>query len=105
MKEISVQELKARMDAGTSPRVVDVREEFELENGTITEVHIPLGQIAVRTDEFGAKDEEIVVTCRSGGRSGQAVMYLQSQGYTNVINLTGGMLAWAREIDPSFNEY
>jgi rhodanese-related sulfurtransferase len=103
MKEISVQQLKARMDAGTAPRVIDVREGWEYENDHITGDHIPMGEIPARLNDLGAKDEELVICCRSGGRSGNITMFLQGQGFTNVFNLSGGMLAWKANIDPDFN--
>ena len=103
MKEISVQDLKARMDAGTAPRVIDVREGWEFENDHVTETNIPMGEVPTRLDEVGQKDEELVICCRSGGRSGNITMFLEAQGYTNVSNLVGGMLAWKANIDPGFN--
>ncbi len=99
--EVDVLSFAAERDSATRPFLVDVREPNEYAKGHIDgSVHIPLGQIPTRFDEI-PKDRPVVVQCRLGGRSAKAVEYLQSQGYTNVRNLTGGIQAWAREIDPS----
>lgn len=101
--EITVQELHARSTAGDRPLVVDVRQPEEYAIGNIDGVLIPLGELPNRLDELEAhrNDEQIVMQCRSGGRSGKAVEFLQAQGFTNVVNLKGGILAWSAEIDPS----
>ena len=102
-QDISVVDLKKRMDAGEAPRIIDVREDYEYEEDHIEAENIPMGDIPSKIAELGAKDAELVVCCRSGGRSGRIKMYLESQGFTNVRNLTGGMLDWKAQIDPSFN--
>ena len=96
MQTISVEELKARLDAGESVHLLDVREPFEHENFNIGGVLRPLGRIMqLDTDELkGWKEEEVVCYCRSGNRSGQACMMLETAGFTNVKNLSGGMNAW-----------
>ena len=96
-KEITVQELKRRLDAGEQFRFVDVREPSEYEDFNLGADLVPLGTIPQRLDEFGDKDEELVLHCRSGGRSGQAQRYLESQGYTDVYNVVGGVLAWREQ--------
>lgn len=93
-KEIDVQTLKQRLDAGESFLFVDVREPFEYEEYNIGAKLIPLGDVPSRVEEFGALDSPIVVHCRSGKRSGQAQAYLMSQGFTDVTNVSGGVLAW-----------
>lgn len=104
MLEISVKELKTRMDAGTAPRVIDVREPHEWEAGHITEENIPMASVPVRIAELkDHQDQELIINCRSGGRSGQICMYLRQQGFSKVYNLAGGMLAWKAEIDPTFD--
>lgn len=93
--ETTVQELKSRLDNAENIAVVDVREQYEYEEFNIGSTHIPLVELMSRMDEIPAtKEDEIIVVCRSGGRSGQAQMLLQSLGYTNVVNLKGGLLAW-----------
>lgn len=89
------------MDAGTAPRVIDVREPHEWNQDHITDENIPMGTVPVRLNELDPK-AELVVACRSGGRSGQITMYLRQQGFSNVRNLLGGMLAWKEEVDPGF---
>ena len=101
---ITVEQLKEKMAKG-GVVVVDVREPHELDicrlNGTL---HIPMGQVAERLKELNP-DAEILVHCRSGGRSGKVVEFLQSKGYKNVHNVAGGILAWAERIDPSMATY
>lgn len=95
MEDITVQELKQRMDAQEKLHVIDVREEYEFDEFNIGAKLIPLGELPDRLDEIeGIKDEEIIIHCRSGARSGRAKDYLTSLGYTKVRNLIGGMLAW-----------
>ena len=105
VNEISAQELKARRDAGTGPLVIDVREDQELAVARIPDVlHIPMGQIPARLGELDPH-QEIVVMCRSGGRSMQVAQFLARNGFENVANLTGGILAWSRDVDPSVRAY
>lgn len=93
--DITVEELKERMDNNETLYIIDVREENEYEEFNIGAQLIPLGELPERLDEIKAdKDTEIIVHCRSGARSGRAQQYLSSEGYGNVRNLVGGMLAW-----------
>ncbi|AHM63236.1 rhodanese-like protein [Flammeovirgaceae bacterium 311] len=96
MADITAQELKDRMDKGEQPYILDVREEAEYETeGNINGQLIPLGLLPHRLNEINAgKDDEIIVHCRSGKRSATAQKFLKQQGYTNVRNLEGGILAW-----------
>ncbi len=104
--EITVQELKALMDAGQTPFILDVREEQEYAIAHLDGTLIPLGQLSDRIGELeDHKDALIVVHCRSGPRSTQAVQYLRSLGFEQATNLRGGVLAWSREIDPSMPTY
>jgi rhodanese-related sulfurtransferase len=105
VNEISPTELKARREAGTGPLVVDVREKWELDVASIPDVlHIPMSEIPGRVGELDAGDE-IVVMCRSGGRSMQVAQFLARNGFQSVANLTGGILAWSRDVDPSVSQY
>jgi rhodanese-related sulfurtransferase len=104
MKEISVQELKEMMDKGEDFQLIDVREDFEYEVSNLGGTLIPLGGILIEADKI-SKDKPVIVQCRSGKRSAAAIMQLEQQGYTNLYNLTGGILAWASEIDPNMNVY
>ncbi len=95
MEDITIDELKARMDKGEALHVVDVREEYEFDEFNIGAQLIPLGELADRLDEIeDVKDVELIVHCRSGARSGRAKEYLESEGFSKVRNLIGGMLAW-----------
>jgi rhodanese-related sulfurtransferase len=95
MEDITIDELKARMEKGEALQVVDVREEHEFEEFNIGAQLIPLGELADRLDEIeDLKDVELIVHCRSGARSGRAKEYLESEGFSKVRNLIGGMLAW-----------
>ncbi len=99
MENISVSELKKRIDSGENLNIVDVREPHEHEEFNIGGILVPLGEIrAMQVDELEElKDQEVIVYCRSGGRSGQAAMILETMGFQNVKNLTGGMLAWQEQ--------
>lgn len=105
MKEITVLELKEKMDSGEDFQLIDVREDFEYEMSNIGGTLIPLGGILIEAEKI-AKDKPVIVQCRSGKRSAAAIMQLEQQfGYTNLYNLKGGILAWAEEIDPTINVY
>jgi len=96
MQPISVEELKTRIDAGESLHLLDVREPGEHEEFNIGGVLVPLGDIRnMQTENIDDwKDLEVICYCRSGNRSGQACMILETAGFTNVKNLSGGMMAW-----------
>lgn len=96
MQAISVEELKARLDAGETLHLLDVREPSEHAEFNIGGTLLPLGSIRnMETDAIDDwKDQEVICYCRSGNRSGQACMILESAGFTNVTNVSGGMLAW-----------
>lgn len=97
MKSITAEQLQAKMEAGEAINIIDVREVSEVEAGAIPGIiHIPLGLLEFRMPELN-KNEHYYIVCRSGGRSGQATMFLESQGF-NVTNMTGGMLEWAGEV-------
>jgi rhodanese-related sulfurtransferase len=105
MKEITVLELKEKMDKGEDFQLIDVREDFEYEMSNLGGLLIPLGGILIEAEQI-AKDKPVIVQCRSGKRSAAAIAQLEQQfGFTNLYNLKGGMLAWAEEIDPSIEVY
>lgn len=101
MTTITADELKARLDAGEDVNLLDVREDSERAEYNIGGAHIPVGKVqAMQTDDIDAwKDKEVVVYCRSGNRSGMAALFLKQAGFGNVVNLTGGMLAWRSKFD------
>ena len=103
MKSITVAELKEMFDNKEDFQLIDVREEAEYENANINGLLIPLGEIPSRYEEI-AKDKKVIIQCRSGVRSANALNYLeQNLGYSNLYNLEGGIIAWAREIDESLD--
>lgn len=96
--EISTTELESQLKNGKSINLVDVREPDEWQAGHIKEARsIPLSELQERIDELKQGDQEIVLVCRSGGRSGKACDFLYAQGY-KVVNVTGGMLQWPGEV-------
>jgi adenylyltransferase/sulfurtransferase len=104
--QITVQELKRRLDAHEDVFILDVREPHEVQIVNIGAPLIPLGQLANRVGELEAeKDREVVVHCKSGGRSQKAALILKNAGFTHVENLAGGILAWAEKIDPTLPKY
>ncbi|MBC8125508.1 MAG: rhodanese-like domain-containing protein [Candidatus Kapabacteria bacterium] len=94
--EISTSALHARLNAGESVVLLDVRQPEEYAEKNIpNSILIPLGELPDRVEEIEEfRDKEIVVICRSGNRSGQACMFLTMNGFTNTVNLKGGMLSW-----------
>ena len=103
MKEISVSQLKELLDSGADIQLIDVREPSEFEDAQIGGELIPLGSIPQNVDRI-SKDKQVVIHCRSGKRSANAIMFLESNfGYENLYNLEGGILAWKDEIDPDLD--
>ena len=103
--EMSVQEFKARRDAGTAPFLLDVRKPHEYEITNLGGELIPLDELPERLGELEThRDEEVVVHCRTGGRSAKATQLLREQGY-DAKNLKGGVHAWSDEIDASMPKY
>ncbi|MDN4493050.1 rhodanese-like domain-containing protein [Ureibacillus aquaedulcis] len=98
MKEISAKEVQQRIENGEMLNLIDVREVDEVQAGHIPGItHIPLGLLEFRTHELD-KNKPYIMVCRSGGRSGQATQYLESQGY-DATNMTGGMLSWEGQVE------
>jgi len=103
--DITPLQLKAMMDADPDLYVLDVREPHELAICRIAGTwEIPLGELALRFAEV-PKDQPVVVHCKMGGRSAQAVEFLQGKGYDNVKNLAGGMLRWIEDVDDTLTRY
>lgn len=96
MENISVAALKERLANGETPKLIDVREPDERAEFNIGGAHVPLGDImTMRTDDIAEwQNEEVITYCRSGKRSIQAALMLETLGFANVKNLEGGMLAW-----------
>ena len=105
MKEISVQELKSKMDNGADFQLIDVREQNERDFTNIGGDHISMGSIMQNLEKI-EQGKDVVIYCRSGSRSGQVVNFLEANhGFPNLYNLKGGILAWADEIDDSIKKY
>jgi sulfur-carrier protein adenylyltransferase/sulfurtransferase len=106
--QITVVELKQRLDnrvgAGENLMILDVREPFEYQIANIGGTLIPMNEVPQRLGEIDP-EREIIVQCRSGGRSQRIAEFLAARGYPNVKNLAGGILAWADQIDPKIAKY
>ncbi len=93
--DITVNELKKRIESGEKLNLIDVREEYEYEADNIEGLLIPLADLPHRIEEIEDwRDEEVLVHCRSGKRSETAQHYMENQGFTNVRNVIGGILAY-----------
>ncbi len=103
--EIDVEHLRDLLGRGEMPTVLDVREPGEIQTapfaGALT---IPMGDIPSRIDEI-PRDEPVVVLCHHGVRSARVASYLIGQGFTRVVNLTGGIDAWSLRVDPKVPRY
>lgn len=105
VKEVSVQELKRRLDAGEKFQLLDVREPWEIAIAHLPgSIQIPLGQLPARLAELQS-DSDLIVMCKSGGRSRRATELLLARGFERAANLSGGIDAWAHEIDPDLPTY
>ena len=105
MEEITVEELQQKMEF-KEVFVIDVREPFEYNISNIDGKLIPLNKLKSRLDEIEEhKESEVVVMCRTGGRSAEATKFLESKGFENVKNLKGGINEWAKKIDQSLPVY
>ena len=100
MQSITVEALNEKLVAGESIHLVDVREPHEHADFNIGGILLPLGQVqTMQIEEIeDLRDKEVYVYCRSGNRSGQACMILEQMGFTNLVNVSGGMLAWQDRI-------
>lgn len=105
MRHFTVRQLKERLDQGEPPVLLDVREAWEMARCQLPgTTWIPMGQIVARIHELD-KARETVVVCHHGVRSWQVAKYLEQAGFENVINMSGGIDAWAKEVDPSMPLY
>jgi sulfur-carrier protein adenylyltransferase/sulfurtransferase len=102
--QITVKELKRRIDAGEDVQLIDVREPYEYQIAQIGGKLIPQNDVPQRLAEID-RDREVVVHCKSGGRSQRIAEFLKQAGYPRVVNVAGGILAWSDEIDPKVQKY
>jgi adenylyltransferase/sulfurtransferase len=105
VKQISVKELAEMIEGGEEHQLIDVRESYEHEIANISGELVPLGQIGTYADKI-SRDKKVIMYCRSGIRSAQAIRMLEgTHGFDNLYNLKGGILAWADQIDNSIPKY
>ena len=102
--QITVKELKRRIDAGEDVQLIDVREPYEYQIAQIGGKLIPQNDVPQRLADID-RDREVVVHCKSGGRSQRIAEFLKQSGYPRVVNVAGGILAWSDEIDPKVPKY
>jgi adenylyltransferase/sulfurtransferase len=101
IKEIDVKELEEWRKSGKPHQLIDIREQEEVDNCSIGGTHIPMEEIPTRYAEL-KRDVPVIIHCRSGRRAQAVVYHLEQKlGFTNIYTLTGGILAWGEEIDPS----
>jgi adenylyltransferase/sulfurtransferase len=105
MKEITVDELKDLKESGSDFQLIDVREPHEYDIANLEGELIPMNEIPQKVDRI-ARDKRVVLYCRTGRRSGEAIQWLErNHKFDNLYNLKGGILEWAREIDPEMEAY
>jgi rhodanese-related sulfurtransferase len=106
LMNITSTELKARLDRGETFRLIDVREADEWAVARLPRAElIPLSQFQQRAAAELSPDEALILYCHHGLRSGRAQGYLKAQGYANVLNLSGGIDAWALQVEPTMKRY
>jgi rhodanese-related sulfurtransferase len=105
MKDITPKQLKSRLDAGEAIDIIDVREDWEVAQGMLANaIHIPMDNIPDAVDQI-SREKPVVVMCHTGRRSEQVALWMDTEGFDNVLNLVGGIDQWSREIDPSLPRY
>ena len=107
MKQMTATELRDFLASGVSPVKIDVREDVELQYGVIDgAIHIPMHSVPGQLNALEKhKNDTIVLICRSGKRSQQIGEFMEQMGFTDVINLAGGMNAWAKDVDTNMTVY
>ncbi len=105
MKEVTVEELKQKIDNNEDFQLIDVRETFEYETSNLNGLNIPLAGLLIEADKI-SRDKPVIMQCRSGKRSAAAVMQIeQALGLDNLYNLKGGIVAWQETFDPNMPVY
>jgi rhodanese-related sulfurtransferase len=101
MKEVSPTELKKMMDNREDFQLIDLREDHEVQDCTIGGKHIPMGEIITRVAEV-RKDVPVIMHCRSGKRASAVIYAMEAKfGFTNLYNLSGGIVGWSEQVDPT----
>lgn len=105
MKEITVQEFKSKLDNKDDFQLIDVREDYEYDTSNLKGELIPVAQVFDNVSKI-SRDKDVIIYCRSGSRSGVIIKELEKKfGFQNLYNLKGGIMAYAREIDPEMTVY
>lgn len=104
MKEVTVIELNELKNNKADFQLIDIREEHEIDICEIGGEHIAMGDVMDNLNKI-SKDKQVIIHCRSGARSASICMALENNGYNNVYNLKGGIIAWINEIDNSLTKY
>jgi rhodanese-related sulfurtransferase len=105
MKEITVLELKQKLDNKEDIQLIDVREEYEYDISNLSGELIPMGMVMESVDRI-SRDKPVIIHCKTGRRSAVAIMNLEKQyGFTNLFNLKGGIIAYAHEVDNGLQTY
>jgi rhodanese-related sulfurtransferase len=105
VRELTPGAVAALLQAGDAPQLLDVREAWEVATAALAGAsHIPMGDVPARLGELDPA-RPVIVLCHHGGRSARVALFLERNGFRDVINLAGGIDAWARELDPSVPRY
>lgn len=102
--EITVEDLKKKLDASEAIQLIDCREQDEYAASNIGGTLIPMNTIPQHLTEFDA-EKELIIMCRTGSRSAMVTEFLRRNGFPNAQNLKGGIFAWSERIDPSVPKY
>lgn len=105
MRQTTATELSQRLQQGEPPLLLDVREPHEFSYCRIPgSINIPMNQVPSRLGELDTQRETVVI-CHHGMRSAQVAHFLMDKGFAHIVNLTGGVAAWAGQVDPSMPTY
>lgn len=105
MKQITVAELKTKLDSGESVQIIDVREEYEVEICSLGGEHIPMSEVLTSSEKI-KRDIPVIIHCRGGNRAAAVIQALENNfQFNNLYNLQGGIIAWAEQIDPAMETY
>jgi rhodanese-related sulfurtransferase len=105
MKQITVTELKTKLDSGESVQIIDVREEYEVEICSLGGEHIPMSEVLISSEKI-KRDIPVIIHCRGGNRAAAVIQALENNfQFNNLYNLQGGIMAWAEQIDPAMETY
>ncbi len=105
MPNITPTQVKSRLDSGEALVILDIREEWEVETAALAGVlHIPMDNLPAEVERL-PKESPLVIMCHHGNRGEQVAWWLMAQGYTNILNMMGGINQWSSEVDPAVPTY